>query len=83
MHRIKKTLKLGVKFELEMPKIMHLESNLLTCEVTRSIFREDPRYYMNIGTAQDKSYYEIGLKFKAPNTSYLKQLRALALAKKI
>ena len=38
---------------------------------------------MNMGTAQDKSYYEIGLKFKAPNTSYLKQLRALALAKKI
>ena len=31
----KKTLKLGVKFELEMPKIIHLESNLLTCEVTR------------------------------------------------
>ena len=83
MHRIKKTLKLGVKFELEMPKIMYLESNLLACEVTRSIFREDPRYYMNIGTVQDKSYYEIGLKLKAPNTSYLKQLRALALAKKI
>ena len=38
---------------------------------------------MNMGTAQDKSYYEIGLKLKAPNTSYLKQLRALALAKKI
>ena len=79
----KKTLKLSVKFELEMPEIIHLESNLLTCEVTRQIFREDPRYYMNMGTAQDKSYYEIGLKFKAPNTSYLKQLRALALAKKI
>ena len=31
----KKTLELGVKFELEMPKIIHLESNLLTCEVTR------------------------------------------------
>jgi hypothetical protein len=62
----KKTLKLGVKFELEMPKIMHLESNLLACEVTRSIFREDPRYYMNIGTVQDKSYYEIGLKIQSP-----------------
>ena len=31
----KKTLKLSVKFELEMPEIIHLESNLLTCEVTR------------------------------------------------
>jgi hypothetical protein len=79
----KKTLKLGVKFELEMPKIIHLERNLLDCEVTRSIFREDPRYYLNMGKAQDKSYYEIGLKFKAPNTNYLKQLIDLALAKKI
>ena len=83
MRRIKKTLKLVVKFQLEMPKIMHLESNLLVCEVTRSIFREDPRYCMNIGTAQDKSYYEIGLKFKTPNTNYLKQLLDLALANKI
>ena len=70
----KKTLKLGVKFELEIPKIIHLERNLLTCEVTRSIFREDPQYHMN---------YEIGLKFKTPNTNYLQQLRDLALAKKI
>ena len=45
---------------------MYLESNLLACEVTRSIFREDPRYYMNIGTVQDKSYYEIGLKIQSP-----------------
>ena len=79
----KKILKLGVKFELEMPKIMHLESNLLACEVTRSVFTEEPPYHMNMGTAQDKSYYEIGLKFKTPNTNYLKQLRDLALAKKI
>ena len=79
----KKTLKLGMNLELEMPKIIHLQTNLIACEVTRSIFREDPRYYINTGTAQDKSYYEIGLKFKAPNTNYLKQLRALALAKKI
>ena len=34
-------------------------------------------------TAQDKSYYKIGLKFKTPTTNYLKQLRDLALAKKI
>ncbi len=79
----KKTLKLGMNFELKIPTIMHLESNLLACEVTRSIFREDPRYYINMGTAQDKSYYEIGLKFKNPNTNYLKQLLDLALDKKI
>ena len=79
----KKTLKSGVNFELEIPEIMHLESNVLTCEVTRSIFREDPRYYLNMGTAKDKSYYEIGLKFKIPNTNYLKQLSDLAQAKKI
>ena len=79
----KKTLKSGVNFELEIPEIMHLESNVLTCEVTRSIFREDPRCYLNMGTAKDKSYYEIGLKFKIPNTNYLKQLLDLAQAKKI
>ena len=79
----KKTLKSGVKFELEMPEIMHLESNVLTCEVTRSIFREDPRCYLNMGPAKDKSYYEIGLKFKTPNTNYLKQLLDFAQAKKI
>ena len=79
----KKTLKSGVNFELEIPEIMHLESNVLTCEVTRSIFREDPRCYLNMGTAEDKSYYEIGLKFKIPNTNYLKQLLYLAQAKKI
>ena len=79
----KKTLKSGVNFELEIPEIMHLESNVLTCEVTRSIFREDPRCYLNMGTAKDKSYYEVGLKFKTPNTNYLKQLLDLAQAKKI
>ena len=79
----KKTLKSGVNFELEIPEIMHLESNVLTCEVTRSIFREDPRCYLNMGTAKDKSYYEIGLKFKTPNTNYLKEFLELALAKKI
>ena len=79
----KKPLKSGVNFELEIPEIKHLKSNVLTCEVTRSIFREDPQCYLNMGTAKDKSYYEIGLKFKAPNTNYLKQLRDLALAKKI
>jgi hypothetical protein len=79
----KKTLKLGVKFELKMPVIEHLESNYLACEVTRSIFREDPRCYLNMGTAKDKSYYEIGLKFKIPNTNYLKELLDLAQDKKI
>ena len=79
----KTTLKSGVNFELEMPEIMHLESNVLTCEVTRSIFREDPRVYLNMGTAKDKSYYEIGLKFKSPNTEYLKEFLELALAEKI
>ena len=79
----KKALKSGVNFELEIPETMHLESNVLTCEVTRSIFREDPRCYLNMGTAKDKSYYEVGLKFKIPNTNYLKQLLDFAQAKKI
>ena len=79
----KKSLKSGLNFELEIPKIVHLESKTLNCQVTRSIFREDPRCYLNMGTAKDQSYYEIGLKFKIPNTDYLKKLLDLALANKI
>ena len=79
----KKSLKTGLNFELEIPQIMSLESKILTCQVTRSIFREDPRCYLNMGTAKDQSYYEIGLKFKVPNTDYLKQLLDLAVANKI
>ena len=77
----KKSLKLGVLFELKMPKIMHLESKILSCEVTRSTFREDPFLHKR-RVDRDKSYYEIGLKFKNPNTEYLNHLVDLALAKK-
>jgi len=79
----KKSFQAGLLFELEIPKIVHLDTKILACEVTRSIFREDPRYYIQTGTAQDKSYYEIGLKFKSPNTEYLKEFLELALAEKI
>ena len=60
-----------------------LESSVVECQVTRSIFREDPLLHVNIGTDRDRSTYEIGLKFKAPNTEYLKQLYALAVANQI
>ena len=70
----KRALLKGVSFDLEIPKIKNLDSTILECEVTRSIFREDPRFHVNLGTDRDKSYYEVGLKFKKPNTSYLKKL---------
>ena len=79
----KESLQGGVSFDLEIPKIKNLEGAIIECEVTRSIFREDPLYHVNLGTDRDKSTYEIGLKFKAPNTEYLKQLYTLAVSNQI
>ena len=70
-HQIKK----GVAFDLEIPKIKNLDANLVRCECTRSIFREDPLH--------NKSYHEVGLKFEKPNNKYLKQLYELAITKNI
>ena len=72
----------GVILELEMPKIAALDAMILTCEVTRSIYIEDPQYYINMGTEKDKSYYKTGLKTKNQH-KYLKQLLELALANTI
>ena len=71
----------GVMLELEIPKIATLDAMILTCEVTRSIYIEDPQYYINMGTDKDKSYYKIGLKTKNQH-KYLQQLLELALANK-
>ena len=71
-------LKEGMMLELEIPKIATLDAMILTCEVTRSIYIEDPQYYINMGTDKDKSYYKIGLKTKNQH-KYLKQLLELAL----
>ena len=71
----------GVMLELEIPKIATLDAMILTCEVTRSIYIEDPQYYINMGTDKDKSYYKMGLKTKNQH-KYLKQLLELALANK-
>jgi len=71
----------GVMLELEIPKIATLDAMILTCEVTRSIYIEDPQYYINMGTDKDKSYYKIGLKTKNQH-KYLKQLSEIALANK-
>ena len=79
----KQVLRPGVSLELEMPKVNNLDTTTIECEVTRSIFREDPLYYKNLGTNLDKSYYETGLKFKAPNTEYLKQLYEFAVTNQI
>ena len=78
----KDSFKEGVMLELEIPKIATLDAMILTCEVTRSIYIEDPLYYINMGTDKDKSYYKIGLKTKNQN-KYLKQLLELARANTI
>ena len=79
----KQDLRSGVSLELEIPKVKNLNATTITCEVKRSIFREDPLYYKNLGTDRDKSYYEIGLKFKIPNTGYLKELYKFAVANQV
>ena len=76
----KHKLQTGVLFNLEIPKLKSLEGSVVECEVTRSIFREDPLYHVNLGTDRDKSTYEIGLKFKVQNTEYLKELYKFAVA---
>ena len=73
----------GVTIDLEMPTVKTIEAAMIKCDVMRSVFREDPQYHINMGTNKDKSYYEIGLKFKLPNTEYLKQLYKLAVANQI
>ena len=66
----------GVMLELQIPKIATLDAMILTCEVTRSIYIEDPQYYINMGTDKDKSYYKLGLKTKNQH-EYLNQLLEL------
>ena len=76
----KRNIKPGVTLDLKIPKVENLDATTIACDVTRSLFREDPLFYKNLGTDQDKSYYEIGLKFKIPNTEYLKELYKFAVA---
>ena len=79
----KEDLRAGISLELEMPKVKNLNATTIECEVKRSIFREDPLYYKNVGTNRDKSYYEVGLKFKVPNTPYLQQFYKVALSNQV
>ena len=55
-------IKKGIFLELTIPKVKTLDAATVTCEVTRSQFK-DGAYY-----------YDIGLRFRPSNTEYLKQL---------
>lgn len=79
----KEQFRSGVSADIQIPKIKNLDSSLVTCEVMRSVFIEDPLYHINLGTENDKSYFEVGLKFKNPNTLYLKNLYELAKTNQI
>lgn len=76
-------LKKGVSLKFDIPKIKDLPATEIECAVTRSVFVEDPLFHINLGTDKDKSYHEIGLKYKIPNTQYLKQLYKLAVTNQI
>ena len=79
----KSSIRSGVSLDLEIPKVGNLDAATVSCDVTRSLFKEDPLIFKNLGTGRDKSCYEIGLKFKVPNTAYVKQLYKLAVSHKI
>jgi hypothetical protein len=70
----KSAIKVGISLDLELPKIENLNTSIIRCECTRSVFREDPLL--------GKSCYELGLKYEKPNTIYLKKFYELAIAKK-
>ena len=76
----KTNIKSGVSLDLKIPKVENLDATTIACDVKRSLFKEDPMFYKNVGTDRDKSYYEVGLKFKIPNTEYLKELYKFAVA---
>ena len=52
----------GAFVDLTIPDIETLDSAVVKCEITRSLFDGD------------NYTYDIGLRFKPPNTGYLKQL---------
>ena len=79
----KSNIRSGVSLDLEIPKVKNLDATTIACDVKRSLFKEDPMFYKNVGTDRDKSYYEIGLKFKIPNTEYLKELYKFAVANQV
>ena len=51
----------GAFIDLTIPDIETLDSAIVKCEVIRSLF-------------DGANYYDIGLRFRPPNTGYLKQL---------
>ena len=61
----KLAIKKGLFLELSIPKIQTLNASVVKCEVTRSQFQD--------GT----HYHDIGLRFRPPNTEYLRQLLEL------
>jgi len=58
----------GTSLELTTPKVKNADSTVLKCEVTR------------VEYIDGSDEYVIGLRFIPPNTDYLKQLVAAALA---
>ena len=58
-------IKKGLFLELAIPKIKTLDAAVVTCEVTRSQFKDG------------RSFHDIGLRFRPSNTKYLQQLLEL------
>ena len=64
----KREFKKGLFLDLAIPKVKTLDATVVTCEVTRSEFK-DGQYY-----------YDIGVRFRPANTEYLQQLMEIIKA---
>lgn len=84
---IDQELKVEALIDIEIPKINELDATVLSCKVTRSVFKDysDPMLYKKDSSDpyEDNRFYEVGLKFKNPNTKYLKQFIGLSKTNKI
>ena len=61
----------GASVDLNLPSLGKLDTQTMTCEVKRSIYKDDM-------VVANNGYYELGLKFKVPNTEYVKRFIELA-----
>jgi hypothetical protein len=64
-------LKWGASVDLGLPKLGELDTQTMAYEVKRSIYKEGM-------IVANNGYYELGLKFKVPNTEYVKRFIEIA-----
>ena len=66
-------LKVGASIDLEIPKTGELDPQVIKCEVTRSICKNDSDDPFISKEMHTERYYEVGLRFKNHNLNYVKR----------